>query len=609
MFFLLLGIDLFLTMADFTDSFNEWEYDFEENNEINQKWFIKENIVFLIDVNKQMFSSYFDNNSTFFSTAIEICKIIILNLIKRCKNDKICIILYGTNDSKTHPVVKYINILSELKKPNIELIKILDDLILINEDKYGQSPFTPLADAIWYSNYILSKSNEKQTNSSIFIITCVDKPEVGDSKKQFNLRKRIEDVIKNDFDIKLLPLGGNFNMETFYNAYNNISKPFSGFEEVEKVISEIETKMIKFRSVSSLNFIIDDNLFFSISVFNFYTRTKIPAKVKLDKKTNKHLISINRVLTENNELLYKSDLAKYCNIAHQNIIFKNQDISILKSSVMPNPCIKLLGFRNKDKILIQYHFKIGSFIQPNEKIIGSSLLFKSILESCIEKNKIIMCLIKIRKGGRVNLAALIPTTELIDENGIQIEPSGFHIYYLPFFESLRNIKQQLISDLPQITDLQVSISNLICDSMPYNYCPSKIKNPKLNSHWAILQALALEVEKPEDILDETLPLYDVIENKLRIIKDDIYEQLFPFGYNPSKTSNKRAVSSSSDDHNEVIKRFRSSPNLSNMEELAKKGLIDSLKVDELKKFLLSQGEEIFGKKVDLVDRIINIFKK
>lgn len=543
-------------MESFNDSPLEWEHELEEDNE-NEKWIVRQNIMFLIDASKPMFNTF--NNKNFFSTSIEICKAIVIKLIRKNKNDKIGVMLFGTNDNnKTCP--NNINILCQIKKPGIHTIKILDDVMLSDATRYGQSQFSPLADALWYSNYLIKKCNENQSCSSIILITCNDQPMIGNSKKQFNLRKRLDDVIKNDIDFKFIPLGATFNMNIFYekilNKFNNITIPSNGLKNIDDIMSEINEKMKHGRSVSKIKFFIDDNNFISTSIYNFYTKSKIPSKVKLDKKTNKPLKSMSQVFTtDTNELVCTSNLGKYCIIAQQTIVFKSEDLPILKSSIIEPGTIKLLGFTNKENILILYHFKTSSFIQPdNITVEGSSLFFNSLLECCLEMNKIIICFLKIRKGGRGHLAALLPQTEIIDEYGTQKYPPGFHVIYLPFSDCIRTIKiQEPNYNLPKITEQHINVAKNICEKMSFDYYPSIIKNPKINFHWAMLEALALELEAP-NITDETLPS-NLIERKLNVIKNDIYQYLFPNDNNTSKTAvAKKRVPSTSHDNKKAFKK-------------------------------------------------------
>ncbi|KAL5241394.1 hypothetical protein ACI65C_008804 [Semiaphis heraclei] len=528
-------------MDDLSDSPIVWESEsFEEEK---QKWFVKQHIMFLIDASKPMFNTY--NDTTFFATSIALCKKVVLKLIRESRNDKIGILIYGTNDeNKKCP--KYINVLSEPIKPNVQLIKMLDDVLTAKLIQAGQCLFSPLSDAIWYGNYLIKKCSENQSCSTIMLITCNDQPDIGDSKKQFHLRTRIDDVIKNNTDFKLIPIGTTFNMNLFYEGllknFNNISKPVNGLESIDDIMFEINDKLKHGRSVSKIKFFINNNFYISTSLYRFYTKSKIPSKVRLDKRTNKPLTINTQVFTlDTNELMYKSDQAKYLVTAEKKVIFKNEDITILKSGII-EPGIRLLGFTNKKNIMISYHFKTSIFLRPNNDIVeGSTRMFNTLLECCLEKNKCIMCFIKIRKGGKVHLSALIPQAEIINETGTQNHPSGFHVIFLPFNECLKPVKPTKDDEL--LSGTQLSIGKKICESMPINYYPALIKNPKINSHWAMLEAMALESEVPE-ILDETLPANDVFEKSLSTIKNDIHKHLFSSSvYLPNQSTTKPNFSS------------------------------------------------------------------
>uniref|UniRef100_A0A2S2PNQ7 X-ray repair cross-complementing protein 5 n=2 Tax=Schizaphis graminum TaxID=13262 RepID=A0A2S2PNQ7_SCHGA len=525
-------------MEDLSDSPIVWENEsFEEEK---QKWFVKQHIMFLIDASKPMFNTY--DNTTCFATSITLCKKVVLKLIRESRNDKIGILIYGTDDDN-RKCPKYINVLSEPIKPNIQLIKKLDDILTNKPIQTGQSPLSPLSDAIWYGNYLTKKFSENQSCNTIMLITCNDQPEIGDSKKQFHLRTRIDDVIKNNFDFKLIPIGTTFNMNLFYEGllknFNSISKPMKGLKSIDDIMLEINEKLKHGRSVSKIKFYINNDYYISTSLFRFYTKSKIPSKVRLDKRTNKPLTSNTQVFTiENDELMYKSDQAKYLVLADKRIIFKNEDLAILKRGIL-EPGIRLLGFTNKENIMILYHFKTPIFLRPNSDVdIGGTRMFNSLIECCLEKNKYIMCYLKIRKGGKVHLSALIPQDEVIDETGTQKEPSGFHVIFLPFNECLKPVKPiEPTEDDEFLTSTQVSLGMKICESMPINYYPSLIKNPKINFHWAMLESLALESEMP-DIIDETLPANDVFDKNLSTIKNDIYEHLLPHVSSLPKTNKK-----------------------------------------------------------------------
>jgi ATP-dependent DNA helicase 2 subunit 1 len=90
------------------------------------------------------------------------------------------------------------------------------------------------------------------------------------------------------------------------------------------------------------------------------------------------------------------------------------------------------------------HLKSGNFIYPDEKNIeGSTIVFNSLLKKCIEKRRFMLCQKILRKNVPPLLVALYPQQEQLDENRMQITPSGFHLFYLPFAEDFRNVDQKI----------------------------------------------------------------------------------------------------------------------------------------------------------------------
>ncbi|XP_050421238.1 X-ray repair cross-complementing protein 5-like [Adelges cooleyi] len=594
-------------MDQLTDSPAEWDdNNFEEDAKENQKWTVKDHVLFLIDASKPMFQQS-HNSQTYFSLCVESCKAAAINIIKRCKNDKIGLLLFGTNnDNKTCP--KYLNVVWEIKKPNVEFIKMLDQLVTVDETKFGLSPTNPIVDAVWYGNFLLTKYREKQSHSSLVFMSCCDQPLVGDGKKLFILRKRLEDVVANEFAFKFIPLGAEFNMGIFYNDlldnFEHIVKPSNGLDNVDDIVSEIDTYSPKKRSVNALRLYLDDTTFFSVSLYNFFSEFKLQPKVKLDRSSNEQVYSYRQVMhTDTDEVMYRSDLAKYCKISNAEIIFRNEDLAILNDNLM-DPGIRLLGFRSPDDLYIYYHFRTYSFIQPNEHDVeGSSVIFNSLCDTCLEMNKVVMCYLKVRRGGKINLAALIPQAETNDQ------PAGFHVMYLPFADALRDVKTQSY-DRVEPNDSQIQLAADILDRLSFDKNPTTIPNPKIDTHWAMLEALALDCEQPKQVKDETLPDFEAIERNLSGLKNNIYGQLIPVGYKPSTaasvSASKRPASNS--DHVETIKRFRSNPKMDTMKDLVKKGLVDKLVVNELKEFLKTNGLPIVGSKAELVFKVYDFFE-
>ncbi|XP_050544434.1 X-ray repair cross-complementing protein 5 isoform X2 [Daktulosphaira vitifoliae] len=592
-------------MDHLSDSPVEWENDtFEDTIIHKQNWNSKDHILFLIDASKPMFQKYCDKKN-FFTLCIESCKATVLDTIKKCKNDKIGLILFGTsNINKTYP--KFLNVLFEIKKPNVEFIKMLDELLTVDETKFGQSSICPIADAIWYGSFLITKFKEKQCHSSIIFMTCCDKPQINNKK---TLYKRLNDIIKNKIEFKFIPLGAKFSITNFYKDlfydFNVISKPSNGFINTNDIVSTVNNLNRKQRSVNTLKFNIDNSTFFTVSLYNFYSEQKIQPIVKLDKCTNEIVESLRQAFhAETDEVIPKSNLAKVCNISNKNIFFQNEEFLIIND--MMEPSIRLLGFKSTENFHVYYHYKSGSFIQPNEKVEGSYTIFNCLLECCLKMNKIAICFIKVRNGGLINLAALVPQPHIQDDQGNQIEPPGFHIMYLPYAECLRDVPADSKVSNCQLNDYHIQIASQIIDNMPIKDNPTMISNPKIDFHWAMLEAIAFNIEKPE-VIDGTVPDFNFIDKNLSNLKNDIFGKLIPLDYHPSSiVTSKRQASNSN--HIEMVKKFRKIPDYYRMKDLVSKKLVDKLTVNELRQFLKDNGIQNTGNKFELVNKVYDSFK-
>ena len=113
------------------------------------------------------------------------------------------------------------------------------------------------------------------------------------------------------------------------------------------------------------------------------------------------------------------------------VIFEKEEVAKMKNLVQPG--FHLLGFKPRKYLKSYYHVKESSFMYPDEgTTIGSTSLFSVLLDSCVERDVMPVC---VHKGtsGTPRLVALIPQREVTDEeDGIQTKPPGFNVVFLPY---------------------------------------------------------------------------------------------------------------------------------------------------------------------------------
>lgn len=97
------------------------------------------------------------------------------------------------------------------------------------------------------------------------------------------------------------------------------------------------------------------------------------------------------------------------------------------------PGIKLIGFKPLSAINLELHLKSTYFLYPSDdRIKGSSTLFRALWEKCWEKEKIAICIVTLRKKSNPKLVALIPQKQEEFESQDVMRFDGFRMVQLPF---------------------------------------------------------------------------------------------------------------------------------------------------------------------------------
>ena len=133
----------------------------------------------------------------------------------------------------------------------------------------------------------------------------------------------------------------------------------------------------------------------------------------------------------------------------------------------------------------------------------------------MELDKLVLCRWTARRGSPPRLVALLPQAEKLDEIGTQIKAPGFNMIILPFADDIRHLRfnedekgEANVASHEQIDKAKALITKLV---LPGGFNPDSYDNPVLQSHYANLQALALDQEIDGQLEDCTLPAYDRIK--------------------------------------------------------------------------------------------------
>lgn len=218
-------------------------------------------------------------------------------------------------------------------------------------------------------------------------------------------------------------------------------------------------------------------------------------------------------------------------------------------------------------------------------------------------DRLVLCRWTARRGAPPRLVALLPQPEKLDEIGTQIKAPGFNMIILPFADDIRHLRfnenndekgEATVASHEQIDKAKALITKLVLPGSGYN--PDSYDNPVLQSHYANLQALALDQEIDGQLEDCTLPAFDRF--KLRA-QEEISDFIQVAGLNEVVTlaeepKAKKPKQSEDFDSVSAVAAVKS-----DAKALAK------FTVNDLKSYLDSVGIKAKRVKAEIIEQIIN----
>jgi len=134
--------------------------------------------------------------------------------------------------------------------------------------------------------------------------------------------------------------------------------------------------------------------------------------------------------------------------------------------------------------------KAPFFLYPDEQSIqGSTVAFHALLMEMVELKRYAVAKLIFRKNSAPRFVALVAQEEKIDSEGVQTQPPGLQVIFLPYADDIRSLQfpPAEVADSDLILQAKKIVKNL-----SIQYEPSFFENPSLQYHYKSLQALALE---------------------------------------------------------------------------------------------------------------------
>eukprot|EP00392_Amoebophrya_sp_AT5.2_P007461 g7476.t1 len=387
----------------------------------------------------------------------------------------------------------------------------------------------------------------------------------------------------------------------------------------------------------------------------------------------------------------KPELSSFVQIAGEEIPFTDEEVKKLRN-FGDEPCMELIGFMPQSKLKPYHHYTHSYLVYPNEKkVIGSTILFKSLLTSMRNRKVMMLVWFRARANAEPRLTALLPSpgavgtglnlanagvaasgngggagassstgvdgagaasssaapppnaatypdANLMNPVAAQIlsKPSDvMSMIPLPHFEDFRketshpvvDTKNEPAVDAPKTCEaFKILLDNIALDS----FHVTDVANAAIQKHYSALQALALNEQKVEEVVDELQLLTPLMQPDADAFSNGNIVQLINMvneskpagellaiadgiGGNYGSTSElygalaggaaaagapapkKRKVAASSSGEETMTVEL--------MAAAIQQNQVNQLKVTALKAFLKSVALRVDGKKADLVERV------
>lgn len=577
------------------------------------RWDNKDSLIVVIDCSREMFEK--TRGEIPFQLCIKCTVSVLKNKIISSDKDLIGLVFFGTDKSKNPSDFKQVYVYQELDFPDanriLDLEKFLEDDSCDNfATRFGHNTGYSLNDVLWTCSNMFSKSSQKVGHKRIMLFTNNDNPHADNPSLQRQAKTKSRDLSEIGIEIDLMhmqPPNRAFDASLFYQDVIQLDEDECGIlpdpaEMFEELLCRVQRKEYKKRPLATLPLILADGIELGVSVYNLCRSATKSSYVNLDSHTNEEVkIHTKYICKDTGRELMPTDIKLYQMFGGEKVIFEKEEVTSMKT--FGDPGLLLMGFKPRSSVKTYHHIRPAQFLYPSEKSVsGSTTLFSALLGRCIARDVVPICRFIPRRNSPPRFVALLPQEEEIDEHNNQVKPPGFHVIFLPFTDDLRRLKYE---QTPKATTEQINKAKQVIKNLTSGFDSSNFENPSLQKHFKNLEALALDRDEPEELIDHTEPKTEAIDRKAGEAIKQFKDVVFPDDYDPlgkpAATKRKAGTADGS-----AAKKGKADVEI-DMREEAQKGRLSKLTVPVLKDFVKQAGIKCGTKKADLVEAIKSHF--
>ena len=591
----------------------EEEDQIEELEDLDADSLNKDCILFAIDCHPSMLESKDDAPAAIVS-CLQCISSVYKNKVISSPDDILGILFFHSGKHKNSTNFPHIFLFQALEQPDAPIMQTLELLIKTPEKLFEiigppSDVEIPMGNVFWTSSSILTQATSgKNISKRVFLFTNQDNPHPSNQSLKRAAKTRARDLGDLGIDLELLsmnPPGRRFDLFHFYrDVIAEDGDQVERFPDVSHKFSElllrVRRKEAKRRALKKLGFSLGPDMTMGVRLYSLIQEAKKAGGQYVWMESDTNQISTPKTewfSSETGASVQKENLKLTFNYGGRSVEFAQEEVNELKT--LGETGLSLLYFAPRSKLnLISHHLNKSTFVFPDEsQVKGSSALFLSLIEELETQEKVAICRYVARRGTFPRFVALVPQAERIDEAGFQVRSAGLHLVPLPFAEEIRHLEfsdQDNPASAEAIDKAKDIIGKLILGDA---FNPDNYDNPAIQKFYAYLQALALNEEDVEPIVDCTLPDTEMIDRRINQMVQDVQNLL----------GLTNAVERPKERKRKAVFEEDAPAEKPSVEQLAKSGTLDELTVSDMKEFLTSIGERPKRLKAEVMGQIYDYF--
>ncbi|KAK9833602.1 hypothetical protein WJX74_000326 [Apatococcus lobatus] len=537
-------------------------------------------------------------------------------------NDQLAIVFYGTRESHNAHDFSNIYTFQDLDSPDATRIRCVQDLIGNPERDFtvqigGCQERKPdhFKDGLFTVAAMLANLKTKTAAKSMYIMTNDPNPASSSSSLRQQAMQRAHELKEAGTLIDLYPMtppDEDFDMAFWSKVLEQPdADPWeddNNVERLQNLQSLTRSKAFRKRTICSLRWHLGSELQIAVQLYAMIMPATTSKSVWLEAENNQPLVhSTAQVCNDTGDIL--TDISKYRfpkpDVAEKSrlppVLLDADTLKQLKFCMSPG--LRLLGFKPVTALEAYHQLRPPAFVYPDERSLpGSAVAFIALHARLLARKMFALCSFVRSRVAEPRLAALLPQEEEIDDAGCQLSPPGFNLLYLPFADDLRHPETDPSftgTSYPQASQIQISKAAAMIHALKLDSDVLAVNNPRIQRHFQVLEALALDEPVPEQVLDETMPDeegQESIRPQVLAFRDSVYgPDHDEVGKIAARTPKRKAP----EPENAAAVASR------DWKALAQSGKLSTLKVPDLKEYLEAHSLPKSGNKTAIIERIEN----